>query len=159
MGNSWKEGVILPRSVRGVLQSSFILYWLPALSWMAAIVILPRFLGSSLPSPRSAVDELIRSGIHVVEYGILALLLYRALREQRSLGAREPGPPGDCTSAPLYLRSSAPYILAFLIASLYAAFDEVQQGFIPNRQPSFLDFLADSLGCLLALAGITVVLR
>ena len=126
---------------------------------MASIIIVPWFLGPSLPSPRSARDELIRSGIHVVEYGILSFLLHRALRKQRSRAAREPGGREDCTSAPLHLRSSAPYILAFLITALYAIFDEAQQGFIPNRQPSFLDFLADTLGSLLALAGIAVIPR
>lgn len=50
-------------------------------------------------------------------------------------------------------------MLAFLIAALYAVFDEVQQSFIPNRQPSPLDFLADSLGSLLTLSGIALISR
>ena len=45
------------------------------------------------------------------------------------------------------------------MVALYAIFDEAQQGLIPNRQPSLLDFLADSLGSLLALAGIAVIRR
>ena len=119
---------------------------------MAAIVILPRFLGSSLPSPRSAQDELIRSGIHVVEYGVLALLLHRALRPRphREPSSANPGQPGVAWK---------PYLLAFLIAAFYAIFDEAQQGFIPNRQPSFLDFLADSLGSFLVLASIAIMRR
>ena len=142
--------MILPRSVRIVLQSTFVLYWLPTLSWMAAIVILPRFLGPSLPSPRSVLDELIRSGIHVVEYGVLAFLLHRALKPRshcKSLSVN-PGQTGVGWKH---------YLLAFLIAVLYAIFDEAQQGFLPNRQPSLLDFLADSLGSLLTLAGIAVI--
>ena len=142
-----------------MLRSTFVLYWLPPLSWMAAIVILPRLLGSSLPSPRSALDELVRSGIHVVEYGVLTFLLHRALMEQRSRRAREQGNSDEFSSAPPLLRSLAPYLLAFLIAALYAIFDEAQQGFIPNRQPSFLDFLADIMGSLLALAGVAVMSR
>ena len=128
-------------------RSAFVLYWLPALGWMAAIVIVPRFLGPSLPSPGSVLDELIRSGIHVVEYGILALLVHRAV-QPRLHRHRNPGQLSV---------GWKPYLLAFLVATLYAIFDEAHQGFIPNRQPSFLDFLADILGSLLALAGIAVI--
>jgi len=143
---------VKPRLIRGTLQSTFALYWLPALSWMAAIVILPRFLASSLPSPRSVLDELIRSGIHVVEYGILAMLLHRALKPRPQCKPLSGNPAQTEVSW-------NPYLLTFLIVALCAIFDEVQQGFIPNRQPSFLDFLADSLGSLLALAGIAVISR
>ena len=142
----------MPRSVRGVLQSTFVLYWLPTLSWMVAIVIFPRFLGPSLPSPRSVLDQLVRSGIHVVEFGILALLLYRAVKPRLH---REPSSANPSQTG----MGWQPYLLAFLIAVLYAIFDEAQQSFIPNRQPSLLDFLADSLGSLLALAGIGVISR
>ena len=119
---------------------------------MAAIVILPRFLAPSLPSPRSAQGELIRSGIHVVEYGILALLLHRALKPSPHCKPLSGNPAQTEVSW-------KPYLLAFLITALYAAFDEAQQSFIPNRQPSFLDFLADSLGSFLALASIAIVRR
>lgn len=126
--------------------------WLLVMGWMAAIVILPHFLGSGLPSPRSVLDELVRSGIHIVEYGILTLLLYRALKSSSHHGP-SPGSPGQTGVG------WKPYLLAFLIAALYAIFDEVQQSFIPNRQPSLLDFLTDSLGSLLTLSCIAAVSR
>jgi VanZ family protein len=45
------------------------------------------------------------------------------------------------------------------MVTLYTIFDEAHQSFIPNRQPSLLDLLADSLGALLALAGVALLSR
>jgi len=129
---------------------------------MAAIVVLPLFLGSSVPSSGSVRDELIHSGIHMVEYGVLALLLHRALtaRLNRKLLADNPGPrKSEIHNPQSAIYNWRPYLLAFLIAALYAVFDEIQQAFIPNRQPSLLDVLADSLGALVALAVIAFVSR
>ena len=137
-------------------------HWLAVLGWMAAIVVLPWFLGSSVPSSGSVRDELIHSGIHMVEYGVLALLLHRALtaRLNRKLLADNPGPrKSEIRNPHSAIYNWRPYWLAFLLAPLYAVFDEIQQAFIPNRQPSLLDVLADSLGSLLALAVIAFVSR
>ncbi|MBN1105354.1 MAG: VanZ family protein [Deltaproteobacteria bacterium] len=46
-------------------------------------------------------------------------------------------------------------VSAFLLAvgMLYALSDEIHQGLVPNRSCSFADFLADSIGVAIAMAG------
>ena len=56
-------------------------------------------------------------------------------------------------------RGSQLYSLTFLITAGYAILDEAHQGFIPNRVPSIEDFLADSVGILLALGTVAVLTR
>ena len=45
-----------------------------------------------------------------------------------------------------------------LVGMAYAAIDELTQGFVPGRDPSFFDFLADSAGVWAAI-GIYVIAR
>lgn len=77
-----------------------------------------------------------------------------------STALSSPGPTASyCPKTQTIRIPNSEILMAFLIAALYAIFGEAQQGFIPNRQPSLLDFLADSLGSLLAQAGIAVMRR
>ena len=122
----------------------FTLRWLPVLVWMAAIVGLPRLLSLDGSAQTSALAELIRGAIHVFQYGVLSLLVYRALYtpDRGSSGCREP--------------DRRILFAAFGIAAGYGGFDELQQALLPGRQPSFLDLLVDALGSLLALSGIVI---
>jgi VanZ family protein len=51
------------------------------------------------------------------------------------------------------------YIIAMLIAVIYAASDEFHQSFVPNRTASFYDFLADFFGILLSIQIFTLILK
>jgi len=65
---------------------------------------------------------------HFTEYLIFSFLLTRALR------------PGVGASPGFR------YLLAFSLAGFYGFTDEIHQAFVPGRDPSGLDFLADLSG-------------
>jgi VanZ family protein len=69
---------------------------------------------------------------HLVEFGVLAILWYRALA---------PAP------------SAVP--LAFVLTAAYGGLDEIRQWLTPNRVPTMSDVMVDSLGALLGLAAWT----
>jgi len=96
------------------------------------------FAGSSrsdLPThPNDGVDTLTKKAIHVVEYGVLAALLWRALAHGK-----------ENTSDTLTLK-------VLTISLLYALSDELHQRFIPGRCGSLTDIGYDAIGVLIALA-------
>jgi VanZ family protein len=73
---------------------------------------------------------------HALEYGILAVLLYRAFR----LGTPEK------------LARHA-FVLAWITAVAYGVTDEWHQSFVPPRVPAASDLLADTVGSLCGLLG------
>ena len=103
--------------------------WLPPLVW--AIVI---FLFSSLTvTPATEIywqDFIVKKTAHVVEYGIFAALLYRALR----------GSGVEKVNAVLF---------ATLGAVVYGATDEFHQSFTPGREPRVRDVFFDTIGGIL----------
>jgi VanZ family protein len=76
---------------------------------------------------------------HVVVYGILAVLLYRALRSGDS--------PLDREGRAIVL------CLAFAVTVLYGVTDELHQAFVRNRTASEADLAVDAMGALLGLTG------
>ena len=101
--------------------------WLPVIIYMSLIYYL-----SSLSDP---IKEIIPLNLfpyfdfkrfiyHIVEYGILSLLLYRALK----------------------ITSKNPQTLAILITIIYAITDEIHQYFVPGRISNVFDILIDSFG-------------
>lgn len=84
------------------------------------------------------VQLAVRKAAHVIEYAVLALLLYRAIR--RTL-ARSPE---------IWCRQCAAW--AFGIAVLYAASDEWHQSFVPSRGGTIHDVIIDGAGAALGLA-------
>ena len=85
---------------------------------------------SKLPSPPGILgwDKLH----HMLAYMVLGLLLFR----------------GAVISP---IARISPYRLVLLLGALYGAFDEYHQGFVPGRDMSALDWLADVLGLIAAL--------
>ena len=105
--------------------------WLPPLALMALIFGL-----SAQPSLEVGLGtfELIgRKLIHFGEYALLCLLVWRALEPQL-------GP-----------RSAA--LVGFLVASGYAATDELHQTFVEGRNGTPVDWLIDTAG-----AGLMAIL-
>jgi len=96
------------------------------------------FVGSSrsdLPThPNDGVDTLAKKAIHIVEYGVLAALLWRALAHRK-----------ENTRDALTLKVLAGSLL-------YALSDELHQRFIPGRCSSLTDIGLDAIGVLTALA-------
>ncbi len=131
----------------------FLKYWSPALLWMGFIFPLAN---RSLGSPRvwqvyytimvklcpgasfnelSVAYVLLRKTWHFIEYAILALLIYRALRAGR---------------APLWQRPKV--LWAGLAAFGFGFLDEFFQSFVPGRTGSPFDWAVDTAGILTGLA-------
>jgi VanZ family protein len=109
--------------------------WLPALVWVAAILVV-----SSIPGPRMGgplfpgCDKLA----HFIEYSILGV----ALRFWTEGGS-------DATGQARRRR-----IAGMLAAALaFAALDEAHQKFIPGRTASVWDFAADACGLVIGFLG------
>ena len=99
-------------------------YWLPVLLWAGVIFTL-----SSIPSLGTGLgtwDTVLRKGAHITEYAILALLLVRAIGRE---------------------------VPALALGVLYAASDELHQGFVRGRHASPVDVAIDAVGLLLGIAA------
>lgn len=112
-------------------------YWLPPIAWAVLIFTASSFSTSGLPPTFPHADKLA----HFIIYGILALLLYRAFRMERNFG-------------PL-----AAVFMSVLIASAYGALDEFHQCFVPSRSTDILDWMADTLGALIASTCLAFIRR
>ncbi|MCG2686475.1 VanZ family protein [Candidatus Parcubacteria bacterium] len=104
--------------------------WFSVVLWCGLI-----FIGSSLPSAQVSsnwlVDFVAHKLIHLVEYGVLFVLLHRALR------------------------ISCPKIsvlgllgLSLGLAVAYGVLDEYHQTFLPGRQGRWQDVVVDGIGAL-----------
>jgi VanZ family protein len=107
-------------------------YWLPPVLWMGVIFILSA--QPSLPEyPDSLLDLILKKAAHVMEYGLLAFLLWRALSRGRGALSRPA------------------LVTAFLVSVLYALSDEYHQTLVPGRQGRLMDVGIDAAGALVAL--------
>ncbi|MEY2504350.1 MAG: hypothetical protein QOG27_630 [Verrucomicrobiota bacterium] len=125
----------------------FLQYWLPVVAWMIFIFLgstdllsaehTSRFIGPFLrwfapdvsDATIASVQLFVRKCGHLLEYAILAALLYRALRTWRG-----------------HL-----FGVAFIFTAIYAAFDEFHQSFVASRTGSPWDVVVDCAGALLGL--------
>ena len=126
-------------------------YWLPVLLWMVFIFVgstdlmsaehtsrflVPflRWLALDISDPAIATIQLfIRKCAHLAEYAILAAFLLRAVRRGQERFARAT-------------------VTAFILAVVYAIFDEWHQAFVPSRTASPADVAIDTAGALVGLA-------
>ena len=111
------------------IQSRWIWYWLPVIAYASLIFYL-----SSLPHPEEELPKFLFEKIgdkllHVVEYAVLGLLCYAAFR--RAAGARI---------------ARRAVLVTIVAVSFYGMTDEVHQAFVPFRESSWLDWLADTAG-------------
>ncbi len=84
----------------------------------------------------------LRKSAHFVEYGILAVLTFRAA----------------LLSAPRTQLLTATFVTLFLVATLATA-DEARQAFLVTRTGSPVDILIDVTGGLIAVAGLIAIRR
>ena len=109
--------------------SLFMLYWLPVLLYLTVMLVLSAqpYLTPPFEFPNS--DKVM----HVLEYFGLGVLVVRGLRAT--------------------MRITLPLVAALIALSfgiLVGTGDEYFQSFVPGRQSSPFDLLADTLGLLLA---------
>lgn len=106
-----------------------IAFWLPVLFYVCLIFAL-----SSQPNLKPPMDFKYSDKLaHTIEYGILGLLLARAVRATAQL-------EWPLTAA----------LLALSLGMIVGISDEVFQSLIPGRDSSAFDFLADTSGLALA---------
>ena len=132
---------------------SFLKYWLPLLIWLVVIFAGSTSVMSAENTSRYIVPFLIwlkpgispktiwiilvvsRKCAHVIEYTVLALLLWRAL----------------LSVSTLHRRSGMVFGVVLLGCTLFAASDEFHQMFVKSRTPSMRDVFLDVGGALLGL--------
>jgi len=125
------------------------LRWAPALVWMVLIFVASSLSSEALESSgaakasRSAPVVANQVTVHLIEFGVLAALLYRALSFQGGVFVR--------------------WVIVVVATTAYGASDEFHQSFVPGRYSSWLDIAFDAVGATLgssvALAWIWLGLR
>ena len=133
------------------MASRYMRFWLPPLLWTGVIFAasngsfsssntggflerLIHALGADWINPTviEAVHFIIRKMSHVIEYAILSILVYRAVRGERT---------------GWNLRWA---VVAILFAAVVGSIDEWHQAFVPGRTATPWDTVIDTLGAALA---------
>jgi VanZ family protein len=114
----------------GYVTVRFLLRWTAVVFWMSGIFLLSAIPSLALP-PSSVYDHPLRKLGHVIEYAVLTLLLSRAFQ----LHVHHP---------------SQAWLLAGLVAGMYAVSDEWHQTFVPGREGTVRDVMIDSGGIVVA---------
>lgn len=103
-------------------------YWGPVCAYAGLIFYL-----SAQPHPEEQLPSFVGlfsdKFLHVIEYGVLGGLIWRGFYWGSDASWRSWAVP-----------------LAILCTSLYGISDEVHQSFVPFRESSWLDWLADTIG-------------
>ena len=121
-----------PSPTHSLLVNHLLRYWLPLGLWMGVIFILSA-QPSLPPAPDTLLDFVLKKTAHMIEYGILAFLLSRALSRGQGTFSR------------------SALAAAFVITVLYAASDEYHQTFVPGRHGKLMDVGFDVAGALVSL--------
>ncbi len=104
-------------------------YWAPVALYAGMIFYLSAQPHPEEHPPSFLLKDVSDKVLHAVEYGILAVLCFRAFR---------------WAAGPAVARQAV--VAAIVAASVYGVTDEVHQFFVPFRESSWLDWLADTAG-------------
>ena len=104
-------------------------YWLPAVLYAGMIFYMSSQSHPEEQLPSFVLKDVSDKVLHAVEYAVLGGLCYRTFRW---------GVNGPVASYAL--------LFAIVTASIYGITDEVHQFFVPLRESSWLDWLADTAG-------------
>ena len=107
-------------------------YWVPVALYAGVIFFLSDQSHPEEHLPSFLLKEVSDKVLHTVEYAVLGGLCYRAFRW---------GLNGQVAARAL--------IIAIVAASLYGVTDEVHQLFVPFRESSWQDWLADTIGAVI----------
>jgi VanZ family protein len=139
-------------------------FWLPVVLWLGWMFFAStdvmssehtsRFIGPFLrwwkPDITLAAVEsiqlVVRKCAHAVDYAILSMLLYRAIRHQYRVGAKAASARAKRRDNFLFVA-----VLTFTLTLLLAVGDEFHQSFVPSRTASARDVGIDMGGALIGL--------
>ena len=110
-------------------------YWVPVALYAGTIFYLSSQSHPEEQLPSFLLKDVSDKVLHAVAYCILSLLCYRAFR---------------WAAGPAVARQAV--VLAIVTASVYGITDEMHQLFVPFRESSWQDWLADTIG---ATIGVT----
>jgi VanZ family protein len=116
---------------QGVMAQVF-WYWAPAVLYAGAIFYLSSQSHPEEQLPSFLLKDISDKVLHAVEYAVLGGLCYRAFRW---------GASGQVASHAL--------LFAIVTASLYGMTDEGHQFFVPFRESSWQDWVADTAGAVI----------
>ena len=111
--------------------------WLPVLVWAGVIFALSATSNLRV-APAADLDFVVRKAGHVFVFGVLAVLIWRALASSTVRRAM---------------------VWSWVLTVAYAASDEFHQSFTAGRHPSPIDVGIDSIGALLFLLALALWLR
>ena len=119
-------------AVRQDMTVQVLWYWVPVALYAGAIFFLSAQSHPEEHLPSFLLKDISDKVLHAVEYAVLGGLCYRAFRWGLSeqMAARA-------------------LIIAIVTASLYGVTDEVHQLFVPFRESSWQDWLADTIGAVI----------
>jgi len=119
-------------AVRQDMTVQVLWYWVPVALYAGAIFFLSAQSHPEEHLPSFLLKDVSDKVLHAVEYAVLGGLCYRAFRWGLSeqMAARA-------------------LIIAIVTASLYGVTDEVHQLFVPFRESSWQDWLADTIGAVI----------
>jgi VanZ family protein len=131
------QGMAMSSEPQSPSYGRWALVWTPVVAW-AALIFLASAQSNLVFVPDATLDLIVRKLGHAGVFGILALLLWRALATTTRL--------------------RRPWAWALALAILYAVSDELHQGGVSGRYRSPIDVAIDAAGALIAVAVVGSVL-
>lgn len=111
-------------------------YWFPVIAYITLIFYLSSLSHPEERLPNFLFEQLGDKLLHGIEYAVLAVLCYRAFRWAAGPQAGEYA-----------------VMLAVVSTSLYGLTDEFHQAYVPLRESSFADWIADTTGAVIGAVG------
>jgi VanZ family protein len=112
----------------GHVMVKFLVRWMAVVLWMGVIFAFSATPTSSLASAFTPADDFtLRKLAHLTVFAVLTVLLVRAFRLHVA-------------------RATHAWLLAMLVAAVYACSDEWHQTFVPGREGTVRDIVIDCLG-------------